>query len=228
MTATTRTSARLIPGSIIAIIAWAALGLQFLVLQRNARADGVGFVTGTLNYISYFTILSNLMVALATSLPVVAPVSRAGRFFARPSVTSAIAVYIVIVGLVYSVVLRRLWDPTGLQKVLDHALHDVTPMLYVMHWWRTVPAGSLRWRDLPRWLLIPAVYAVWTMVRGAFTTRYPYPFLDVGQLGYPLALLNAAGVLAGFLVISAIVVIVNRSRAAAPATGVRSVDDAME
>jgi hypothetical protein len=39
---------------------------------------------------------------------------------------------------------------------------------------------------------------------------YPYPFIDVDKLGYPQVFVNAGGLLAGFVLISLVVVGVDR------------------
>jgi hypothetical protein len=46
-------------------------------------------------------------------------------------VQSGAAIYIAIVGIVYSFALRHIWDPQGLQKIADMLLHDSLPVLYV-------------------------------------------------------------------------------------------------
>ena len=43
----------------------------------------------------------------------------------------------------------------------------------------------------------------WTLVHGALTGWYPYPFTDVAEIGYPRALLNMAGLIAIFLALVA-------------------------
>ena len=44
------------------------------------------------------------------------------------------------------------------------------------------------------------------LVRGALIGRYPYPFIDVGALGYGRVLVNSVGVLLGFILIALILV----------------------
>jgi hypothetical protein len=38
----------------------------------------------------------------------------------------------------------------------------------------------------------PVLYAGWTLLHGAVAGWYPYPFLDVAQLGYARALVDMA------------------------------------
>jgi hypothetical protein len=182
--------------AIIAVVAWFALVLQFLLMVQRA-APGTA-LHAVINYFSFFTILTNLLVAVGTTVPLLAPQSAAGRFFARPSTQSATAVYIAIVGITYSLLLRHMWNPQGLQKIADILLHDVVPVLYVAFWIFLVPKLTLRWSDAVRWLAFPLVYMVYTVARGLIAHWYPYYFIDVDTIGLSRALMHAAGLLLAF------------------------------
>ncbi|EQD46143.1 hypothetical protein B1B_12734 [mine drainage metagenome] len=60
---------------------------------------------------------------------------------------------------------------------------------------------------------------MYALLRGAWLGRYPYPFIDVAQLGYARVALNAAGMLIVFLLIAAGLIALNRLK---PATAVSS------
>ena len=105
------------------------------------------------------------MVALCLSGILISPSSPAGIFFSKPSTLTAIALYIFIVGLVYNVILRFIWEPTGLQKWVDETLHVVVPVLFVFSWLLFVIKGTLKWSLPFRWLVYPAVYLVYALLR---------------------------------------------------------------
>lgn len=105
-----------------AAIVWFALGLQF-VLIVHYETDG-DLLAGALRFVSYFTLLSNLLVALAMTLPWLAPGSRLGCFFLEPSVGTAILAYITIAAVIYHVPLRKLWNPQGWGIVLGTVSRD--------------------------------------------------------------------------------------------------------
>jgi hypothetical protein len=170
--------------AVIAVVAWSALGLQYVLSIGTALANGGTWASGAVTYFSFFTILTNTLVAVVLSVPLVAPRSRFGRWLSNPGPRSATATYIAAVGLVYSLALRQIWDPQGAQLVADRLLHDVIPVLYLLFWVFLVEKGRLRWQDAPAWLMYPLAYVVYTLARGAMTNWYPYPFLDVTQLGY--------------------------------------------
>jgi hypothetical protein len=130
---------------------------------------------------------------------VISPHSRWGVFFLISSSQAAIAVYIFVVGLVYNLILRKLWAPQGLQLIVDNILHSGVPLIYVLYWIAFVPKKDLRWMDAVRWLYYPALYFLWVIILGALTRFYPYPFIDVNVLGYPKMFMHACILLIVFL-----------------------------
>jgi hypothetical protein len=185
-----------------------ALGLQFYVIA--APLEGAELTKWIIEYFCFFTILTNCLAALAMALPVIAPGSSPGRFFDQPSVRTAIASYIVIVAAVYHLILRQYWDPKGWAQVADVLLHYVTPAMFVLDWLVFVPKGQVPWRTVVTSLVFPLIYVVWTLVHGAQTNWYPYPFVDVANLGFEKVLMNVAGLLGVFLAVTAALTGANR------------------
>jgi hypothetical protein len=108
------------------ILGLLALALQYwLVLTSNIGPDLIG---RTINFFSYFTILTNILAALALTLPWIAPQSAPGQFFSRPSVRTGIAAYIIIVMAVTYLVLRHLTNLEGWHVVADLILHYIMPV----------------------------------------------------------------------------------------------------
>jgi hypothetical protein len=175
--------------------------------------DGGAVLSGTVRYFSFFTILTNLLAAAAMLLPVWAPESRAGIFLNRPAVRTAIVGYIVVVGVVYYALLRNVGNAQGWELFLNQVLHYVLPPMLVLDWLVFVPKHSLPWRIGITCLGFPAVYVVWTLAHGAATGWYPYPFLDVTELGYPQTMANLAGLVLAFLLLELALVAVGRALA---------------
>ena len=197
-------------GAAIAVVTWFALALQFYLLVIQSQAQGAARVRLMANYFSFFTILTNLLVAVGLTLSLARPHSRLGRLCSRPVAASGTAVYIAIVGISYSLLLRRLWNPQGAQKVADILLHDLVPVMYVAYWLIFVPKGSLRWKDALFWLPYPLLYFCYSLIRGAAVGWYPYPFIDASKLGYSRVLANAAMLVCAFLAVARLVVAVGR------------------
>jgi hypothetical protein len=179
-----------------AAMAWFALILQYYLTVTKPDAP---FIEATVRYFSFFTILTNVLVALALTLPWLSPDTRLGHFFTRPSVRTAILTYIIIVAVIYHYLLAKLWNPRGWELVADTIEHVVTPALYVIDWVLLVPKGTVKWRSAFIWLVFPLVYAVYCMIHGAVTGFYPYPFINVSNLGYDRVLINMAVLVLVFL-----------------------------
>ena len=184
---------------IIFACSWFALIAQFYLIIAN-RVTGIPETI--LRYFSFFTILTNLLVAVCVSFLWLKPGSGPGRFFAAPAVITAITVYIVIVGVVYNTVLRFLWNPTGLQYLTDELLHSVVPVLFLFCWIFFVNKSVLNYTDAFAWLIYPLIYLGWTLLHGEFSGYYPYPFVNVTELGYQRVLINCGGLFIAFLGLS--------------------------
>ena len=59
-------------------------------------------------------------------------------------------------------------------------------------------------------MLYPVGYAAFSLLHGAVTGFYPYPFLEVRQLGYERVLLNMGLLTAAFAVLGLILVGIDR------------------
>ena len=73
----------------------------------------------------------------------------------------------------------------------------MTPALY--DWVLFVPKGTIRWKSALIWLVYPLVYAVYSLIHGAVTGFYPYPFINVGEFGYDKIFLNMGVLVLVFL-----------------------------
>jgi hypothetical protein len=192
-----------------ALLGWFALTLQFYLVLVQSQA-GLAMLGAVITYFSFFTILTNLLVALVFTAITMRPASAWAQFFLSPSVQAATTVYIAIVGAVYQLLLRHLWNPQGAQWVADVLLHAVIPVGYVLYWFLFGPRTGLRWKDALGWLVYPGVYLVYVLARGAVSGLYPYPFVDVHVLGYGGVSARAAGLMLVFLGMGLLVVAVGR------------------
>jgi hypothetical protein len=175
-----------------AVVGWAALALQYVLITRN-----IGLYLGTWRFLGFFTVLSNIGVAsIATAIAIGRDNKLAGP---RARLMGLAA--IVTVGLVYSLLLRSTWSPQGSQKLADAALHDMTPLLFALLW-ALMPHGELKWSDLKWALTPPALYLIYAMGRGAIDGWYPYYFLNPTLQTVPQLLVSILGTLAVFAIVA--------------------------
>jgi hypothetical protein len=191
-----------------ALLGWFALALQLYLML--VQAPGPERLEAVITYFSFFTILTNILTALVFTAVALQPKGGWGQWLCRPSVQAATAAYIAVVGMVYQLLLRQLWNPQGAQWVADVLLHSIIPVGYVLYWLLFAPRAGLSWKDAVIWLTYPAVYLVYILARGAMSGLYPYPFVDVNVLGYRGVLARAAGFLLVFLGMGLLVVTVGR------------------
>ena len=195
------------------MLGWAGLSIQMYLIFYSRWTLGASLIGGLMSFFSYFTVLSNTLVATVLTCELTSRESAARRWFLQPWVSSGVAVSITVVGLAYSVLLRHLWHPEGWQWLADELMHDVMPLLFLGYWWFCVPKGLVRWGHIALWVIYPLVYFAYSLLRGHLLATYPYPFIDVDKLGYPQVFINAGGLLLGFVVIALWVVALDRWRA---------------
>ncbi|WP_367872686.1 Pr6Pr family membrane protein [Luteolibacter sp. Populi] len=187
------------------IVAAAATGLvlQYQVTAGHLASRGLGLGVTLLKLASYFTILSNALLAAVHSVALLAPESRAGRVCRGPALQGAMLLYIGVTGIVYVTMLSGLWNPQGMHWWADNLLHRMTPLLQLGFWMACVPKLRLGWKLALAWLAWPAAYLGWALARGG---DYPYPFLELDRLGLGRTVLNCLLMGAGFLALGAAIV----------------------
>ena len=196
----------------IATIAWLALAAQTDITVHRMVGRGLSVFEGFERLSSYLTNLTVFAVALCFSFVAALGRSPLGRFFRKPPAVTAVVVYIVFVGLAYNLLLRHLWTPSGYRAVLNECLHTVLPVLSVIYWVLFVPRFHLTLRQCLLWLIYPLGYLCITLWRGSTSDFYPYPFIDVGELGYPHVLVNASLLVLAFVTLMGVFIALNHRR----------------
>jgi hypothetical protein len=206
--------------TVTAVVAVAALALQTVLVVTGdsvlAETEVPPLLTRLGRLVSYFTIQSNLLVAV-TAVQLARDPLRDGRWW-RP-VRAAAIVGIAVTGLVHFVLLRPLLDLDGASWVADKMLHMVVPLLAVIGWIVAGPRPRAPWRDAVTALVWPVAWLVWTLAVGAVTGWYPYPFLDVGAKGAGSVAVTCVGVTALFLALAAVLSWLDRRMPPTPVRG---------
>jgi hypothetical protein len=181
---------------VAALAVWTGVILQLgLMVSGKAPAEALAAVV---RFFSFFTILSNLAVAVLLTAPLLARTQALGRWAIRAEPRVAVAVYIGVTAAIYHTLLRGLWDPKGLQLLADILLHSITPALYLVDWFLARGEGRARWRAAVTTLIVPTLFGLWTLIHGAVSGWYPYPFLDVAKRGLPAVMVTLLILAAGF------------------------------
>lgn len=194
----------------LALLAWFGVLLQLFVTLHSTLEHGRSIFGGLVGFFGYFTILTNLLVCVSLTAPLLAPTSATGGFFARSDVTAGVATSIVFVSLAYHFLLRNVWNPQGLQLLANDLLHYVMPVLFLAYWWFNFPKGALRWTHPLIWGLYPTLYLVYVLIRGRLIGTYPYGFIDPSAIGYERMMINAVGLLGVFIVLGLMLIALSR------------------
>ena len=163
-------------GVVAGLVAVALIG-QLILLARDHDS--------LVNYFSYFTIQSNIVVLVMSVMIVVDPER---DDFLSQVVRLAALTAITITGVVYGTLIGPFVNPSGAELVLTSILHYAVPALTVLGFLFVGPRVALEPRALA-FLAWPLAWLVYTMVRGAvsdpgFTrddappSSYPYDFID--------------------------------------------------
>ena len=174
--------------ALVAIVCWAGLAVQFSATYAN-HPD----VLATLWILArFFTIVTNLALAMTMTW-----VATGGR--ACATLLGGATLAILLVGAIYMILLQDLYHLSGAAQVADILLHKVSPVLMALWWLLFAPRGKLRWSVPLWWGIYPVAYLGYALARGAIDHRYPYPFIDVGKIGWIQTALNVGGIALGFI-----------------------------
>jgi len=156
----------------------------------------------TLNVLSYFTIEANLIVG-ATCLLLLLDPDRDSPLFRAARLSGVVA--IGVTGVVFHTLLADLNELTGWGIVADFLQHTATPVLAVLGWIVAGPRGLISARTVALAAIFPVLWVAGTLIRGPLVGGfYPYPFIDVDELGYGRVLLNVIGVAVLFVGLAAL------------------------
>ncbi|MCI0679232.1 MAG: Pr6Pr family membrane protein [Actinobacteria bacterium] len=174
-----------------------ALLIAVAIVAQLASSNGrPGF--DMFNFFSYFTIISNVVVCVLLALLAARPNRINDPRFAV--FRGAATLYMAITGIVYAVLLAPIGaDVDVTLPWVDSILHVIAPLWVVADWVIDPPRQPLRRNVFGVWLLFPALYLVYSLIRGAIVSWYPYPFLDPEEAGGYLAV---AGVSLGVFVLT--------------------------
>lgn len=182
------------------------LVLQLVLVANNDQGRFTSVPARIINTLSFFTVQSNILVAVTTGL-LALNLHRRSTVFRVLRIDGLVA--IAITGIVFHIALADLHELTGKDKAADWVLHTASPLLCVIGWLVFGPRRQTSWRLVRLSVAFPVLWLAYTMVRGALVKDrfakhyYPYPFLDVGDHGYLVVTVNIVLVAVLFAALSA-------------------------
>ena len=189
----------------LALLAAFAVGFQLVLVWQGHgvldETDPPSLGERLIRFIGYFTVLSNILVAwVSATIALGRDRDTAGWRTLR--LTSLVA--ITVTGLVHWFLLRPLLDLHGSDHLADKLLHVAVPLVAFIGWVAFGPRGRVQRRDVLASLAFPILWLVYTLVRGAITGFYPYPFLDADAEGYAAVSAVSLGIAVLFVGLAAL------------------------
>ncbi|TXT33666.1 MAG: hypothetical protein FD136_764 [Chitinophagaceae bacterium] len=181
----------------ILIVTLVGVLLQFIVMMQHTKLPPVEAVV---RFFSYFTILSNLIVATFFAMQIFKK-QQPTHFFLQPATSLSVTVYIMVVGLIYQVILSKLYSLQGLNLLANNILHGVTPIATFIFWLVFESKRKVQYNSIVYFLIYPLIYLIYTLIRGSIVQFYPYPFVDVIKLGLQQVFINSTYVMFLFLIL---------------------------
>lgn len=155
---------------LFALLGFSAIVTEIATIIERGKFDFV-------NFFSYFTIETNVFVVITLLLSALTVAAGKPRKF--DALRSAVAVYIVIVGVGFSFLLAGLENVALTAVPWDNTvLHYIMPAAVLVDFLIDRPQRTLSFTKSLAWLLFPVMYVVYSLTRGAITGWYPYPFLN--------------------------------------------------
>ena len=188
---------------------WFAVITQLVLILIN-REDSIPETL--IKFFSYFTICTNILVATFFTAQVVKTDKFPFNILRTKGALTALTACIFIVGLVYQVALRSVWEPKGIQILIDELLHSIIPLYMLYYWFISIKRDNLQIKPISAWLAYPLLYILFVLLRGHFSNYYPYPFLNVTKIGYSKTFLHICIILGTAIVTTIILVFIGKQK----------------
>lgn len=195
----------------IATVLVVALLLQLWIavqVSPTPPAHAVGTLAGApvgnriVRVFSFFTIQSNVLCCVTSARLALSP-AHDGRLWRTARLASLFG--ITLTGLVYVTVLARTHDPNGWMEAFTNGVfHYIVPVMMVLGWLLFGPRPRIDGRTIAVAFGWPVAWVVYTLIHGAVTKWYPYPFTDVPTHGYAVVLFNSVLVVVVLLLVTAL------------------------
>jgi cobalamin synthase len=187
-----------------------ALSAELTVHIAGHVASGGTVLGALLSFVSYYTVGSNILLAVVYAAHLSR--SRALRILRDARVRTMAAAMITLVMLVYLFILSRVESPQGLGKISVILAHYVSPPIYLAWWAATSHRDNIGIRDLPYMVAPSIAYMAYVLLLGHLTGTYPYAMLDADRISTWGMVVHGMGLLLALLAACALFIALGRWR----------------
>ena len=157
-------------------------GVLTLVTVSKQFAVQLQMGFSVINFFSFFTNLSNLFAAIVLILGAFQLIVHRQPSASTDLIRGIAVVNMVVVGIVFSVLLRDV-DMGYLLPWVNTVLHYIMPIAVVLEWLFQPPRTEMGISHVLLSQVFPLFYLVYVLARGAIVGWYPYPFLNPANVG---------------------------------------------
>lgn len=143
--------------------------------------------------LNYFTILSNLLCVAYFAVDFVhLAINRHGevKMTGSPVLKGIAMMSVTVTMLVSHFMLKTAYPPGSIMGLTILALHYIVPSMTILDWLLFDRKGFITKISPLIWTIAPLVYFGYAMIAArigdgiGYSSRYPYPFMDVDALGF--------------------------------------------
>jgi hypothetical protein len=169
------------------LVSWLRIGFGGLALLAVGVQLAITVQRGgsVVNFLSFFTIDSNLLAAFVLFIVGVGALAGVAPQRSFAFLRGAATLYMVITGIVFALLLAGLEQRLQVTVPwINVVLHYVMPVVMLVDWLLFPPKFRFPFKQVLFWLVFPLLYLTYSLLRGSLVGWYPYPFLDVPQVGW--------------------------------------------
>ncbi len=165
----------------------------------------------------YYTYLSNILCLVVMSVVLVANYKCShedgyNEKFCKVKAATTMAIFVT--GVVYHFLLGD-YKSEGYFHLDNMIVHYIVPIMFVLDWIIFDKKKSLSVIDPLTWTIIPLVYLIYALIRGAIvgpehTLQYCYFFIDVNIYGYGGVFLWSIGLTVAFVAVGYLMWLVDK------------------
>ncbi|MCW2539087.1 MAG: hypothetical protein JWN95_812 [Frankiales bacterium] len=181
-------------------LALAVLGALAIYFDGRDQVSSLG---SFVDFISYFTIESNVLAVVVFTIGSIGRDRRAWWDRLRGLSTFCM----IVTGVVYAVLLAT----SGPISWTNVVLHRVLPVAVTLDWLALPTGQRLGYRRSLLWLLAPLLFSAYSLIRGPFAHWYPYSFLNPGR-GYARVATYCVVLAAAMALLALVIVLVGNAR----------------
>lgn len=162
------------------VVSWIRIGFGLLTFSAviTQLFTSINLGRSVVNFFSFFTIESNILAGTLLLLTGIYGLLKR-RVDKLDFLRGAATLYMSMTGIIYLLLLSG--NEVALQTTtpwVNMVLHYIMPVVMLIDWLATPPSKAIRFERALWWLAFPALYLLYSFIRGAFVSWYPYPFIN--------------------------------------------------